>query len=501
MTSDRVFIVGAGPVGLAAAARLAALGVAPRVVEQLEAPSRLSKAVAVHARTLELFDAMGVIDRFLDQGVRIAHAEMRSGGKVRVRVSFDGIDSRYPFVLDIPQDTTESILSEHLAGLGVTVERGVALAGLAQTADGVDVTLRRADGTTEQDSVAWVVGCDGGHSTVRHLAPTALEGSFHGVRFILADVDADWSVDPEAIGIHLHPGGIAGSFPLGGKRVRLVLEVRDAVASGAEPTLEETQQLTVERIDSTARLSNPRWLTYFEIHHGQVPRYRFGRVLLAGDAAHIHSPAGGQGMNTGLQDAENLAWKLALVARGRAEPALLDSYDAERHPVGASVVKLTSTMTDLGTSSNPAVKVARAVMLTVVGATSLSEKLASEIAEVSIGYPHSPIVSSSLSSRQARHAPRPGLHAPYIEGLDLTRHTAVVVGAGGRPSPDLGVHDPGLAVLAVDGAHPVAQLYGGAETMTVVRPDGYVGLVARTGDDTALGHYFAELLGIADFGA
>lgn len=476
MADDRVLIVGAGPVGLLAAARLASMGVRPRVIDLLEAPSPLSKAVAVHARTLELLAGMGIVDRFLDKGVRVTHAELRSQGKVHVRVSFDEIDSRYPFVLDLPQDTTESILGDHLREVGVPVERGVTLVDMHQRADGVEVALRRADGSTEQDLVGWVVGCDGGHSTVRRLAPTALEGSFHGVRFILADVDADWSVDPDAIGIFLHPGGIAGSFPLGGKRVRLVLEVRDEVAAGTEPTLEQTQRLAAERMDSTARLSNPRWLTYFEIHHGQVPDYRLGRVLLAGDAAHIHSPAGGQGMNTGLQDADNLAWKLALVARGRAGNALLDAYDAERHPVGASVVKLTSQMTEMATSGNAVVKLGRAVALRVLGATSLKDKMASEIAEVSIAYPHSPIVGSSVP-----HGLRPGTHAPTIDGLDATRHTAVVAGRG----PVAGASDPELAVLTVD-----SDRYGPPGTVTIVRPDGYVGYVAAADDDGAVRRYF-----------
>jgi 2-polyprenyl-6-methoxyphenol hydroxylase-like FAD-dependent oxidoreductase len=489
MADDRVLIVGAGPVGLVAAGRLATMGVQPRVVDQLEAPSALSKAVAVHARTLELLAGMGVVDRFLAEGVRIDRAEMRSGGKVRVRVSFAGIESSYPFVLDLPQDRTEAILGSHLADLGVSVERGVALTGLAQGEGGVDVTLQRTDGSTEAAKVDWVVGCDGGHSKVRELAPTALAGSFHGVNFILADVDAEWSLDQAALGIFLHPGGIAGSFPLKPPRVRLVLEVDDDLVAGTEPTLDDVQRLAAERIDSTARLSNPRWLTYFQIHHGQVPQYRFDRVLLAGDAAHIHSPAGGQGMNTGLQDADNLAWKLALVARGRAAPGLLDSYNAERHPVGASVVKLTSTMTGMATSTNPAAEAARAVMLRVLGATSLPRKLATEISEVAIAYPKSPIVGSSVS-----HGARPGTRAPAADGLqlDATRHTAVVVGGHA-----LTVRDPEVAVVNVDQGVG----YGDTGTVTLVRPDGYVGYVADPGDGDAVRRYFEDLLGVTGFGS
>jgi 2-polyprenyl-6-methoxyphenol hydroxylase-like FAD-dependent oxidoreductase len=483
-----VLVVGAGPVGLVAAGRLAAMGVRPRVVDLLETPSKLSKAVAVHARTLELLAGMGIVDRFLDEGVRLARAELRSGGKVLVHVSFEGIDSPYPFVLDLPQDRTEAILGSHLDDLGVTVERGAKVTSLSQEASGVQVTLER-HGASEEAVFDWVVGCDGGHSAVRSLAPTKLAGSFHGVNFILADVDADWSVDPGAIGIHLHPDGIAGSFPLHQPRVRLVLEVRDEVAAGSEPTLEEVQRLTADRIDATARLSNPRWLTYFQIHHGQVPQYRFDRVLLAGDAAHIHSPAGGQGMNTGVQDADNLAWKLALVAKGRASAGLLDSYNAERHPVGASVVKLTSTMTDMATSKNPAAALVRDVLLRVMGATPLPRKMAEEMSEVAIGYPKSPIVGSSV-----RHGPRPGTRAPDLPGAtSASRHTAVVVG------DQLPVADPTLVDISVIAEWPGSAHagYGPPGTMTLVRPDGYVGYVAAVDDADAMRRYFGDLLGVS----
>src|SRR5947209_19284279 len=163
MADDRVLVVGAGPVGLVAAGRLAAMGVRPRVIDLLETPSKLSKAVAVHARTLELLAGMGIVDRFLDEGVQLARAEMRSGGKVRVHVSFEGIDSPYPFVLDLPQDRTEAILGSHLSELGVAVERGIKLTSLSQDDSGVRVTLER-DGASQEATFDWVFGCEGGRS-------------------------------------------------------------------------------------------------------------------------------------------------------------------------------------------------------------------------------------------------------------------------------------------------------------------------------------------------
>jgi len=211
---------------------------------------------------------------------------------------------------------------------------------------------------------------------------------FRGQHFLFADVAAKTELSTDTIRMFAHPDGIGGALPLPGARRRFLFQVDE---SGEAPSVALTQRLVDERMGGRWQVGDANWLTYFEIHHGQVPRYRHDRVLLAGDAAHIHSPAGGQGMNTGNQDAVNLAWKLALVTTGRAEPALLDSYHAERHPVGASVVKQTNRMTNAMTA--PGAGALREIGLFVLGhVPALGHKLMTGFAETNIAYRHSPIV-------------------------------------------------------------------------------------------------------------
>jgi 2-polyprenyl-6-methoxyphenol hydroxylase-like FAD-dependent oxidoreductase len=453
---------------------------------------------------------MGIVDEFLAEGRRIDGAEMWSGTKLLARITLEGMKTRFPFILDIPQDRTEALLTHHLEAVGGNVERGVELTDLSQDGGGVDVRLQHASGLTEQARFAYVVGCDGGHSRVRELAPTTLKGSFHGIPFVLADVDVETDLDPSMMSMFLHREGMAGSFPLPGTRTRVFIQIAEVPADSDGPTLDDTQQLLDERVGPRMHLLSSHWLTYFEVHHGQVPRYRFGRVLLAGDAGHIHSPAGGQGMNTGVQDANNLAWKLALVCRGVASPALLDSYDAERHPVGAAVVKATTAATRVASSHSSLVAEARSVLFGLVGhRVGLRDKVVNALGETSVNYRHSPIVGEHLDGRHGRTLIKPGEHVPTMDGVDLdsTRHTVLLVrgdsNAGGEPSLELADELEGAVgdladVVARD--DPDGALHGalGAERSTdlvaVVRPDHYLGYLAVPPDAEAVRHCFHEMV-------
>lgn len=495
---DEVLVVGAGPVGLTAACQLARLGVPVRVVDALERPTVESRAVGVHARSMEMLAALGVLDRLEARGRRIGALEMVDGrtGRTRARTDFTGVPSRHPYVLDVAQPDTEQVLTQRAAELGVTVERGVALTALTQDADGVDVTLRSSDGDRTA-RFGWVVGADGGHSTTRHLVGARLDGGFHGQHFAMADVDVESDLSTDTIRMFTHPDGMGMLFPLEDTRARIMFLV-DAPHAGG-PTLDEMQALADVRTGGRVRLRNPRWLTYFEVHHAQVADYRHGRVFLAGDAAHIHSPAAAQGMNTGIQDAANLAWKLAMVARGRADEALLDTYHDERHPVGASVVATTTTLTNVGTATGPEAAV-RDVALFVLGhVRQIGATMAARTAEVTIGYRDSAL--SVQHGGRHRGGSRAGDHAPDPAGLPvavedlLTRPGLLLLVRSADPAAAAalrGVLDDLGTVVEVG---PGYDAYGfGAEGMALIRPDGYLGLVADSADPDVLRRYLTDAL-------
>ncbi|MEZ5207685.1 MAG: FAD-dependent monooxygenase [Acidimicrobiales bacterium] len=512
-----VLIVGAGPVGMTLALELARAGVPHRLIDRAAEPSPLSRAAGIHSRTLQLLERSGVIEPFLDEGLEVRRGEIAMDGTPRASFDLSELDERFPFIIDLPQARTEALLADHLAGLGGRIERGVGLVGLFADADGVDVQLQRdGDEAAEAMRCRWVIGCDGGHSTVRTLAPTQLHGSFKGERVLLVDAECEWDVDWPVLRMSLNRHGLAGSFPFTGRRARFFAQLGDLDLAD-DPTLDDAQRTLADLLSPTLRLTEAHWITTLTLHHGQVPRYRFGRVLLAGDAAHIHSPAGGQGMNTGMQDAWNLAWKLVLVSRG-ADEALLDSYDRERHPVGARVVKLTTRATRIAMTTVPGVHRLRDTLVgAMVGRDGVRQRLELGLTELDIGYHHSPIVGEHV-----RHAAddlvEPGDRLPdagdLATALPAGRHAALVmhpetaddvttvldalgdlaevIAVVTTPMADL----PEGATALVDPDDAIADALGlGASGVVVVRPDAYVGYVTVPVDGDGLRHY-RTLLGL-----
>ena len=511
--TDTVLVVGAGPVGLTAACQLARLGVRVRVVEALERPTTESRAVGVHPRSMEMLAALGVLPQLEARGRCMPGLAMLDGrtGATRLRIDATHVPSRHAYVLDVPQPDTEAVLADRAAELGVVVERGVRLTGLAQDADGVSVTLRSSTGD-ETTRVGWVVGADGGHSTTRALAGTKLEGGFHGQHFAMADVDVDTTFPPDAIRMFQHPDGMAMLFPMAGERARVMFFVEPPAADAGDPTLEQIQALADDRMAGRVKVRNPRWLTYFEVHHAQVPRYRLGRVLLAGDAAHIHSPAGAQGMNTGIQDAANLAWKLALVAQGRAGAELLDTYDDERHPIGAAVVRTTTMMTNVGTATGPEAVVRNLGLFLVGHLPRLADAGAAAMTETTINYRGSALAvrvgghrhgaaSGRARARPGRPGP-PGRHPGDRRGAADSPGMLLLVRSGDDDAVDelrRALGELGTVVRVgrdvVDPGDVIGRHYGlGSEGLALIRPDGYLGLVADSADAAVLRAYLADTL-------
>ncbi len=511
-----VVIVGAGPVGLVAACELARRGVSVRIVDTLAAPTTESRAIAIHARSCDMLDRMGILDDLIATGVKSTAMNMFANKKKMFRAPLDTVDSAFAYTLITAQTETERVLTEHLNGLGVSIDRGLTLTGLTQDDDAVHLTLQRADGTSEHVDTSWVIGTDGGHSSVRHLVGTKLQGSFKGERFILGDVEVEPHFDNTNMYTYFDSDGPVVTLPMLGGRVRFLAQIHDAPGTPLDqhPTTAELQKIVDARIGGVT-ITTPHWITCFEIHHGQVPEYRHGRVFLAGDAAHIHSPAGGQGMNTGMQDAFNLCWKLAEVIRGDAGAALLDSYNAERHPVGKRVIDFTSTLTKVGTLNGVA-RVARNAVVKAAGHVPPAVRvMASNITETNIAYKDSPVV---LAATPRHTKVTPGQHVPHIDDAELqkqisaawepehTGHTVLTV-TGNAPAPAAGPAGQMQVLITADGAPVggydvvvadpdglVAKRFGLSDGgLVVVRPDGYLGAITALNDRTGVADYFAQV--------
>ncbi len=480
-----VLIVGAGPVGLTMAAELARYGVPVRLVDRSDHPTQTSKALVVWSRTLELMDRMGCTPAFLQAGLKAHGATIRTGESVLGHTGFESIASHYNFALMLPQRDTERLLNQHLESLGVAVERQVELTGFTDGGNHVDARLRHPDGREEAVQTPWLIGCDGAHSTVRHGLGVAFHGSAQGDDWMLADVRLEGDRVPpgDEIATYLHRDGPFVIFPIPGGRARVIATVgkTDPSHPRPDPTLAEVQAMVDRRAGGGFRVVDPVWLSNFRINERKVSDYAKGRVFLAGDAAHVHSPAGGQGMNTGMQDAFNLAWKLAAVTRGYAASTLLDSYSPERTAVGDMVLRNASRMTDMGTLSNPAAQAARNLAIRfLLGLHTVQDRMAATMSEIEIAYADS--ILSSGKQAGARLAPAlydgepPGAgHDPrfVLYASDAVKGTA------------LSARFPGL----VDGKPRTPPR---ADELLIVRPDGYIGYSGSGSDWETAEHYLAQ---------
>ncbi|MFD9328636.1 FAD-dependent oxidoreductase [Streptomyces sp. NPDC060065] len=362
-----VAVVGAGPAGLALAVTLAASGVDFVVLDKLAEGANTSRAAVVHARTLEVLDELGASEELIARGIQVTRFAVREGSRRLLTVPFEKLPTAHPYTLMVPQYETESVLLDRLRALGGDVHRPYEVASVVQDEDGVTLTMS----TGETLRAAYAVGADGMHSTVREAAGIGFTGSAYSESFVLADAVMDWAPGPSEVSLTFGTDGLTVVAPLPGGHYRVVATVDDAPPT---PDLAFVQRLLDERAPGQAKVTGIAWSSRFRVHHRVADRYRAGRLFLAGDAAHVHSPAGGQGMNTGIQDGYALGQALAT---GR-----LDDYEARRRPVAQRVVAFTDRMTRMATTRNPMARVVRNIALPLLGHTAIPKKLATELAEL-----------------------------------------------------------------------------------------------------------------------
>ncbi|MBK9756228.1 MAG: FAD-dependent monooxygenase [Nannocystis sp.] len=476
-----VLVVGAGPTGLALAHELRRHGLRCRVIDQGEGPSIWSKAQAIHARTLELLERAGIAEDLLRDGKRIRQVNIYGAAGRRVaHMEIEGLDTAYPYIYSLAQRDTEIVLARCLERAGGVVERQLRLARFSQDEHGVDATLVHADGREEAVRAAWLVGCDGAHSTVRHALELPFEGSSYEVRIIQADVRVDLPIpaeDDEAV-VFFGEGALVGLLPLPGKHRYRMLVPRPP-GDETDATLENFQRIFTAVGPPGAVVDDPAWMIAFRLHCRMVGRYRVGRVFLAGDAAHIHSPAGGQGMNMGIQDAFNLAWKLALCHHGRARPELLDSYHAERHPVAAATLAGTDAATsglafNLGLRSHTALELRNRLVGFATSLGFLRRKLSRAASMLDVHYPGSPIVAQDRPSLLGAHVfGQRSDEAPFVRDWFHFGHGP----APGDRAPDVfdpEIEDSPRLFAAFDPLRHTLLLFDGASASEA----GYRGLVA-----------------------
>jgi 2-polyprenyl-6-methoxyphenol hydroxylase-like FAD-dependent oxidoreductase len=418
MTAPHVLIVGAGPVGLTLAVECRRHGVSFRIIDKTPDHSVYSKALAIWSGTLEHLAAAGLAETFLEASRPIHKMVIQDMGRLIAEIPFEeGLDSLYASPQILPQSHTEQILLAHLQNHGVEVERNVECVAVRSDADGVTCDLKGSDGGVETITVGWLAGCDGARSIARHSLPVDFAGVTENSGFILADAKVSEGLPDDSIFLSSGPhGGAVIIFPVK-PGVWRFFGLRVHTDDRSQPTLEEIQSHLNEAGLSHLRLFDPEWLSYFGVNERVASRNRVGRIFLLGDASHIHSPAGGQGMNTGLQDAFNLGWKLKLLASGQGNPeAIAESYFTERHPVALKVVHETSRLLHFGIISNPLIRAAKKVILPVISELESFRKGASfELSGLGISYSPGPLIEHDSRAFSRHGGLNPGSLARHIE--------------------------------------------------------------------------------------
>lgn len=502
-----VLIVGAGPTGMTAAMELSRFGIPVRLVDKQEKPPTTSRALAVQARTLELFQQRGLTEEMLKIGNRGTRVVIHGDGKRLGEVHLDQIESRYNFILLLAQSETERILREQLARQGIPIERGTEMIAFAQTEastqegviGGVRAVLRDHSEDLEELEASYLISAEGAHSIARHTLALEFEGKSLPENYALADLHLDGDVPDDALSIFVSTDGFLAVFPMGNRHFRFIaLDPQKHAEGSVAPTLDELQHLYDEIAHIPACLYEMTWSSRFRINSRMLHGLRQGRVFFGGDAAHVHSPAGGQGMNTGIQDMIDLSWKLALVWQGKADSGLLDTYEEDRLPVIRSVVAKTEAATDLLNSDNAVVH----TLVTHIAPILLGKDFVQHLATGLISEVVSNYRASSLS--QTSHAPgslKAGDRLPDLPGLgdlygQLNPSLFTLLVTPGKfeiPRESLTPWEGLLQIHKIEPprdapeANPqFEQCFGNKAGLFLVRPDSYLGFVGSGSDFSAL---------------
>jgi 2-polyprenyl-6-methoxyphenol hydroxylase-like FAD-dependent oxidoreductase len=418
MNPPQVLIVGAGPTGLVLALWLTRLGVRVRIVDKLAEPGTTSRALVVHARTLELYQQVDLADAVVSSGLKFMAANLWAKGRIAGRVGFgrmgEGL-SPFPYALIYPQDAHERLLIQRLAQEGIAVERPVELVDFTDEGDRIAARLRHPDGRVDVCHADYIAGCDGAHSTVRQSLDIDFPGGTYSHMFYVADVAASGPVMNGELNVALDEADFVAVFPLdAGQHARLIGIVRDDSLDKRDLAWADVSTTAIDRLG--VRVQRVNWFSTYHVHHRVARRFHQGRAFLLGDAAHIHSPVGGQGMNTGIGDAVNLAWKLAAVALGQGDPRLLETYEPERIAFARRLVATTDRAFTFISNTGPLARFVRVVLAPrllplLFRSATVRRFMFRTVSQIAINYRDSALSEGAVGKVHA------GDRLPWVEGL------------------------------------------------------------------------------------
>jgi len=493
MPETDVLIAGAGPTGLVLALWLTRLGVRIRIIDKTAAPGTTSRALVVHARTLEFYRQLGFADAIVQRALKMSAINLWASGRKVARAVFgpmgEGL-SPFPYMVIHPQDQHERLLIDRLADLGIRVERETELLGYEEQPAGVRARLRQPDGTETSLEAAYLAGCDGARSTVRETLGVGFPGGTYSHLFYVADVEANGPVMNGEPHLDLDESDFVVLFPLPQPgHARLIGTVRSDPADSTQLYWGDVGQAALGRLGVSVERVN--WFSTYRVHHRVADRFRQGRAFLLGDAAHIHSPVGGQGMNTGIGDAVNLSWKLAGVLQGRATPDILDTYEPERIAFARRLVATTDRAFTLVTSAGPLARFVRTDLVPVLlpplfSLRSFRRFMFRTVSQIAIEYR-----SRTLSEGRAGKVSG-GDRLPWVgDNFDPLRSLDWQVHVYGSPHPAVAdmCAGRGLALHALPWGPAAARAGLQQDAVYLVRPDGYVALADAEGASERLRDY------------